>query len=137
MSGGLRVYLVQERDGNLEAIVVRNTSADQARAIGAGKPCMGLTDVRNRLVLFLDELVLFLDEFEGDMNSDPCARMTALEHEWLADGHGLTDVPLYEADGLGFFDKPVVSEDGGFGFRLYARLIDAKYPNKCKPEEAA
>lgn len=130
MSGGLRVYLVQERDGNLEAIVVRNTSADQARAIGAGKPCMGLTDVRNRLVLFLDE-------FEGDMNSDPCARMTALEHEWLADGHGLTDVPLYEADGLGFFDKPVVSEDGGFGFRLYARLIDAKYPNKCKPEEAA
>lgn len=130
MSGGLRVYLVQERDGNLGAIVVRNTSTDQARAIGAGKPCMGLTDVRNRLVLSLDE-------FEGDMNSDLYARMTALEHEWLADGHGLTDVPLYEDDGLGFLGKPVVSEDGGFGFRLYARLIDAKYPNKCKPEEAA
>ncbi|OZG49894.1 hypothetical protein [Bombiscardovia coagulans] len=119
-----KVFVVMAGDDPEDTQLVRAESANKARSMCDGMSMVEYRYLRAKRVPWLDDFV--------DLGS-PDVIMACLRHEWFVDNHGF--IPEYSDNEL--IDADVIAAEGESGYRRYAQLIGATYPDRYKPEEAA
>lgn len=136
MSGSRKVWEVHDKDVDLGSALVRAETAGKAKYQALMKEDFGLagcgyTDLRA-------ERAPWLDCFDGGLSlDDPDVTMACLRHGWMVENKGFSKNPVESGIGLDFIDKTIVDLEGEAGYKRYAELIGAAYPDKYKPEEEA
>lgn len=136
MSGSRKVWEVHDKDVDLGSVLVRAETAGKAKYQALmwedfGLEGCGYMDLRA-------ERAPWLDCFDGGLSlDDPDVTMACLRHGWMVENQGFSMDPVESGIDLDLIDKTIVEQEGEAGYKRYAEIIGATYPDRYRQEKEA